>query len=402
MALFGLVRADNLADVTDRERVWDNIGAVVDSEGVPDPDYPNVSLLLHGDGTNGSTSIIDSSPSPKTVTAVGNAQISTAQSKFGGSSIALDGTGDYLTVPSNASFAFGTGDFTVELWAYFGDLLGYSTLVGTRTAGNDTTAWTVGLTASEQLYFYTNGFNITTAALAQNTWHHLAISRQSNNLRAFVNGIQSGSAISDNKNYSTNNLAIGSTTNFAQQFNGYIDDLRITKVARYAANFTPPTAPFYDSSNNSLVNLTLAVTGRDILALEAVRNVSTRDFVFIKSLSSHAQPRLTSAAASAASAASLRDNALLRASPVSTGDYTISGFFLDAASLRINNVSVASIATTPFSGSTATTSLLISSFLAPANFRFTQAMTSGTVLTGDRAIPIEGNDLILYAKAGQN
>ena len=223
---------------------------IVLAKGQPVPNDPNFafnSLLLHGNGTNGSTVITDSSGSPKTVTAVGNAQISTAQSKFGGSAIAFDGDGDYLTVPSNASFAFGTGDFTVELWAYFGDLLGFSTLVGTRTANNATTALTVGLNVSEELYFYTNGFDIITAALARNTWHHLAISRQSNNLRAFVNGIQSGSAISDGKNYSTNNLAIGSTTDFVQQFNGYIDDLRITKgIARYTSNFTPPTAPFPD------------------------------------------------------------------------------------------------------------------------------------------------------------
>jgi hypothetical protein len=62
-----------------------------------DPVFNNVSLLLHGNGTNGSTTITDNSPTPKTVTAVGNAQISTAQSKFGGASIAFDGTGDYLT-----------------------------------------------------------------------------------------------------------------------------------------------------------------------------------------------------------------------------------------------------------------------------------------------------------------
>ena len=62
--------------------------------GPPDPDFANVSLLLHGDGTNGSTTIVDSSSSSKTVTAVGDAQISTAQSKFGGSSIYFDGTGD--------------------------------------------------------------------------------------------------------------------------------------------------------------------------------------------------------------------------------------------------------------------------------------------------------------------
>jgi hypothetical protein len=50
-----------------------------------DPNFANVSLLLYGNGINGSTSITDNSPSPKTVTAVGNAQISTAkQSKFGG------------------------------------------------------------------------------------------------------------------------------------------------------------------------------------------------------------------------------------------------------------------------------------------------------------------------------
>jgi hypothetical protein len=406
MALFGLAAANNLADVTDRERAWDNIGAVVDSGGVPDPDYPNVSLLLHGDGTNGSTSIIDSSPSPKTVTAVGNAQISTAQSKFGGSSIAFDGTGDYLSVPNDGTLQMGSVDFTIEFWIYFNSLSGYQTPFdkGVVSAGallmqTGNGDGRINVYASGSLVFAesTNG---STA-----TWTHYALVRNSGTLKLYRDGTETGSVANSTNFNSAETVGIGAYASFspgAYSVNGYIDDLRITKVARYTANFTPPTAPFYDSSNNSLVNLTLAVTGRDILALEAVRNVSTRDFVFIKSLSSPAQPRLTSAAASAASAASLRDNALLRASPVSTGDYTISGFFLDAASLRINNVSVASIATTPFSGSTATTSLLISSFLAPANFRFTQAMTSGTVLTGDRAIPIEGNDLILYAKAGQN
>ena len=83
-----------------------------------DPNIASVSLLLSGNGINGSTSIIDSSPSPKTVTAFGNAQISTAQSKFGGASIAFDGVSDYLTVASSAGLTFGTGDFTIELWLY--------------------------------------------------------------------------------------------------------------------------------------------------------------------------------------------------------------------------------------------------------------------------------------------
>ena len=65
---------------------------ITGSQPVPvDPLFNNVSLLLHGDGTNGFTTITDSSPTPKTVTAVGNAQISTAQSKFGGAVLRLMG-----------------------------------------------------------------------------------------------------------------------------------------------------------------------------------------------------------------------------------------------------------------------------------------------------------------------
>jgi hypothetical protein len=85
--------------------------------GPTDPYFSNVSLLLHGDGTNGSTTIVDSSASPKTLTAFGNAQISTAQSKFGGSSIAFDGTGDYLSISSSNDLTLGTSDFTLETWA---------------------------------------------------------------------------------------------------------------------------------------------------------------------------------------------------------------------------------------------------------------------------------------------
>ncbi len=64
---------------------------ITPEEKIPlDQDYRNVSLLLHGDGTNGSTTIVDSSPTPKTVTAIGNAQLSTAQSKFGSNKVITD------------------------------------------------------------------------------------------------------------------------------------------------------------------------------------------------------------------------------------------------------------------------------------------------------------------------
>jgi hypothetical protein len=88
-----------------------------------DEEFGNVSLLLHGDGTNGSTTIVDSSSSPKAVTAVGDAQISTAQSKFGGSSIAFDGTGDYLSISSNTALDLGS-TWTIEFFVYLNTLGG--------------------------------------------------------------------------------------------------------------------------------------------------------------------------------------------------------------------------------------------------------------------------------------
>ena len=222
---------------------------ITGSQPVPnDPNFAFNSLLLHGNGTNGSTVITDSSGSPKTVTAVGNAQISTAQSKFGGASIEFDGTGDYALIPSNSAFQFGSGNFTIEAWIYprsFGDF----DAIATNLQGNDT-SWTFAFLSNGVLRFQTN--NIVLAAtpssiVTLNQWSHVAVTRASNNFTIFVNGTQQGAG--------TNSLILSQLANvtvggdIAQQtfFDGYIDDFRITKgVARYTANFTPPAAPFPD------------------------------------------------------------------------------------------------------------------------------------------------------------
>lgn len=211
-----------------------------------DPYFSNVSLLLHGDGTDGSTTIVDSSPSPKTVTAVGNAQISTAQSKFGGSSIAFDGAGDYLNIASSAAFGFSTSDFTLE---YFlrSSLSGTQIHIDTRIANPYETAPEL-YSINATLFFYTNGGQVITGtnALSANTWHHIAISKSATSTRLFVDGQQVGSTYSDALDYgSARPLYIGATYEGNAPLNGYIDDLRITKgVARYTSNFIPPIAPF--------------------------------------------------------------------------------------------------------------------------------------------------------------
>lgn len=216
-----------------------------------DPYRSQVSLLLHGDGTSGSTTITDSSPTPKTVTASGNAQISTAQSKFGGSSIAFDGNADYISSGSDSSFQFETVDFTIEMWARFNaisDQLLYDTLpingLGTRFSG-----FAFVLNANGRLNVYSaNQFRgASTAVLSSNTWYHLALCRSASNWTYFVNGVNSG-GYTQSLNITDSNFLLGKVGDSASYYvNAYIDDLRITKgVARYTSNFTPPTAPFPD------------------------------------------------------------------------------------------------------------------------------------------------------------
>ena len=231
---------------------------ITGSEKTPvDPQFGSVSLLLHGDGTNGSTTIIDSSPSPKTVTTVGNAQISTAQSKFGGSSIFIDGgtvgPDDYLTTPVSSAYAF-DGDFTLEAWIWKAadGRTSVDTIFSTVSSGaSQGLFWEISATAGMRLrinsvYRAAYNYNPNTSS-----WQHVAATRASGTVRLFLNGAVVASAVYADPVPCIGYLGdvyIGAISRASGYFfNGYIDDLRITKgVARYTANFTPPTAPFPD------------------------------------------------------------------------------------------------------------------------------------------------------------
>ena len=220
---------------------------ITGSEKTPvDPVFNNVSLLLHGNGTNGSTTITDSSPSPKTVTPVGNAQISTGginRAAFGNSSIAFDGTGDYLDI---SSIAFATNEsFTLECWLYKTQRDDSSYSVVFAAGGSNQIGYDINTEGSIFLYIDANfGVPESGTAVPTNSWCHLAWTRQGTTCRAFVNGILQGTGTRGNAFTISRIGALGPASN---ETHGYIDDLRITKgIARYTANFTPPTAPFPD------------------------------------------------------------------------------------------------------------------------------------------------------------
>jgi hypothetical protein len=226
--------------------------AAVSGPAIPnDPNFANVVLLLHGDGANGSTTIIDSSPSPKTVTAVGDAQISTAQSKFGGASILFDGSGDCLTIPYSEDFNYGTSNFTIETYIYPTAFTNNPNIYSQRVfTGNGITFRIT--TLGRLQFFYGQGVGLVAGAtnITLNTWNHVALTKNNNVVYLWLNGVQDATiANAVSLSNPDSSINIGRYPGLVNEFFfGYIDDLRITKgVARYTANFTPPTAPFPDA-----------------------------------------------------------------------------------------------------------------------------------------------------------
>lgn len=203
-------------------------------------------LLLHCDGSDASTTFTDSSPSAKTVTANGNAQVDTAQQKFGTGSGLFDGSGDYLSIPDSADWDFGTGDFTIDLWVRFSAINQFNNLVDRGNSARfelrvrgDTNVLDVFLEGVDYTFSWTPVIN---------TWYHVAVTRSSSILRAFINGTQIGTSQNSSENIDgTNQVLVGNADDgtFTLGLNGWIDELRITKgVARWTSNFTSPTLAY--------------------------------------------------------------------------------------------------------------------------------------------------------------
>lgn len=213
----------------------------------------NTKLLLHCDGADASTTFTDSSGVAHTVTANGNAQIDTAQSKFGGASALFDGTGDYLSIPDHTTLEFGTGAFTIDFWMRPASVTGTQTLATKRASSGDFGAFLILLSGTGGLlYMSANGaaWNIANgvsfgAGFAINTWYHIAIVRAGNDFYTFRDGVQ----VSTFSNASTlvdeaDSLFIGSDSD-SQGYSGHIDEFRISKgIARWTANFTPPASAY--------------------------------------------------------------------------------------------------------------------------------------------------------------
>lgn len=229
-----------------------------------DPFFSNVSALLHFNGANNSTTFTDETG--KIWTAVGNSKLSTGTFKYGTASGLFDGTGDYITTPSHADFDFGSGDFTVEAWVrpnFLGDnankaIICRDQIGGTRgwlfytaqDANPVPDALTFAAWVGGTVYSLAD-----TAPLSTDQFYHAAVVRQGGTLRMYKNGVQvatnttiTGSVGAPTEPCVIGNLwGVGTPVSAAQSWNGWIDDVRVTKgVCRYpnGTTFTPPTTEF--------------------------------------------------------------------------------------------------------------------------------------------------------------
>jgi hypothetical protein len=177
-----------------------------------------------------------------------------------GNSVLFNGSNQYLSIPGNAAFNFGTGNFTIEWWQY---MTSQPSNPRVFSIGNyPSTTIGVSIEGSGTFYLWENssvGFSYSlTADGYLNRWLHFAISRNNGNTSIFKNGIQIGSSYSDTNNINNTSTALSigqeSSATAASYFPGYISNLRILNgTALYTSNFTPSTTPLSAIANTSLL-----------------------------------------------------------------------------------------------------------------------------------------------------
>jgi hypothetical protein len=240
---------------------------------ITDPYWANVSMLLHGDGTNAAqnNTFLDGSTNNFTVTRNGN----TTQGSFNpfvstypysvatnGGSGYFDGTGDGLTVPASVSLLLGTGDFTIECWSYglssalTGTLIGQNDGSGVAPSFQIRRNSTGTITAS--IYIATTQKQVTSStATSLSTWYHVAFVRNGSTIRLYINGVQEDTfSVTGSVDVATGTVGVGRWGDNTSYFTGYVSNARMvigTCLYPSGTTFTPPTAPLTAVTNTALL-----------------------------------------------------------------------------------------------------------------------------------------------------
>lgn len=225
--------------------------------GFSDGNLSFTKVLMGMEGADGSTTFVDEGPLARSgIVATGNAQIDTAQFKFGASSALFDGTGDGVSLDISSDWHFGTGDFTVEAQLRPSSVTGARWIVGQGDSLSNAArnGWVLWMSAGVPRFSYVaEGSTIWVDAvigvstLATSSWAHLMVAREGNTIRLFVEGaLDNSAALTANlKNASLTDARIATDSASGNGYAGHIDELRILKgKAAQTAAFTAPIAAY--------------------------------------------------------------------------------------------------------------------------------------------------------------
>lgn len=224
-----------------------------------DKNFANVELLLGFNGVDAATATTDEGPDVRTITFNGNAQLDTAQTKWGASSLLLDGTGDFLSVAHSNDFSVATGAFTMEAWVRASSFAHTGTILNKRS-GAGAQEFSLSLTSGALNFaMFASGSGVLSISgpgtMVVNVWYHVMVTRSATAgvTRLFRDGVLLASATeSGTPQQNTSPLLIGRDGfSAARDWAGWLDDIRFTSgVARQTADFTPPRGP-YDRGKNT-------------------------------------------------------------------------------------------------------------------------------------------------------
>ena len=252
----------------------------------PDGQFNYVTMLLHGDGTNGAqnNTFLDSSSNNYTITRNGNVTQGSFSPYGSGWSNFFNGTGNYLRTDTSASgFSFGTGDFTVEFWINSNQTTRCDP-VGLDTVYTATGWWGFvfnRLSNNQMEWFENTNTRISATSVTWNNgqWNHVAVTRSGSSVKMFLNGTQVGSTYTTSFTYGASSVGVIagvlSDDKTSGPLTGYLSNVRIVKgTALYTGTFTPSTTPltavsgtnlltcqanrFFDASTNALA---ITITG---------------------------------------------------------------------------------------------------------------------------------------------
>ena len=219
-------------------------------------------LQVHCDGTNGSTTFTDTSPSAHVLTPT-FVTVSTSGPKFGtGAALYQFGTtAGTINTGSASDFWFDAAPFTIEAWCYptsAGGGDGYNPILAEWDSVLGNVSFFFNVFPQIMFFWSTDGTNYSLiqgpSPPALNTWTHVAVDRDaSNTVRIYANGVVAASGtITGSLYHSTNQCQIGNDAGLNRAFPGMLDEIRVVKgTAMYGGAFTPPTAPFPDFATTS-------------------------------------------------------------------------------------------------------------------------------------------------------